>query len=489
MTRYWMLIVVALVAMQAARADDAVTRLARLLADKGLISREELAAVQRSGPEEAVALLTDLLARKGLLTASEVAAVVQRSPGGAGDVRFVPVVAANATPAPAPVQAPRSTGAETAGAVTTASKSPLQFYGTILWNAFGNTAGTNVEDIPLVASKNGSDPYQNFGMTARQSRFGLRFQGPDVFGAKMSGTMEMDFFGGKTPLTNGVNMDIFRLRLAYGRLDWHNVSIEAGQDWAVFSPLNPTSLASFAIPSMSASGNPWIRSPQFRFESRAEHLLFQAAVLDPNIGDNPTTVVDARTPGIGERGGAPAVESRLAAVGKIGDRDVSVGFSGHYNRGLNVGTIGSQTATRGVDSWGVNLDYTLPFHRRFGLTGEAFVGRALGLFSVASGEAVLPPGTPGEHGVLARGGWMQAQINLNPRWQINAAYGIEAMDPANLRVGDRAKNQTYMANLMRKLNQRITLSWEWRRILTDYRNQQTANAIIDLANMGIAYTF
>ena len=91
--------------------------------------------------------------------------------------------------------------------------------------------------------------------------------------------------------------------------------------------------------------------------------------------------------------------------------------------------------------------------------------------------------------MLARGGWMQAQFNLSPRWQTNAAYGIEAMDASNLRTGDRSKNQTYMVNLMRKLNQRITLSWEWRRILTDYRNQQAANAIIDLANMGIAYTF
>ncbi len=484
MRRFWFVLL--FVIAQAAWAEDAVGRLARLLADKGVLTHDELVAVQRSGPDEAVAMLTDLLARKGLLTASEVASVVQ---GPDSTVRFIPVTASKSAAAPIPAQAPRSSGPETAGAVTTASKSPLQFYGTILWNAFSNTGGTNVEDIPLVASKNGSDPYQNFGMTARQSRFGLRFQGPDVAGAKMSGTLEMDFFGGKTPLTNGVNMDLFRLRLAYGRLDWKSVSIEGGQDWAVFSPLNPTSLASFAIPAMSASGNPWIRSPQFRFEWRPEHVLFQAAALDPNVGDNPTTVVDARTPGVGERGGGPAVESRLAVVGKIADRDVSVGLSGHYNRGLNVGAIGTQTATRGVDSWGANLDYTLPFSRKFGVSGEAYVGRALGLFSVASGEAVLPPGTLGEHGVLARGGWIQAQFNLNPRWQINAVYGIEAMDPSNLRTGDRSKNQTYMANLMRKLNQRITLSWEWRRILTDYQNQRTANAIIDLANMGIAYTF
>ena len=75
-------------------------------------------------------------------------------------------------------------------------------------------------------------------------------------GAKVSGQVEMDFFGGKAALGNGISMDLFRLRLAFGRLDWTNFALEAGQDWSVFAPLNPTSLASFAIPAMSGSGNP-----------------------------------------------------------------------------------------------------------------------------------------------------------------------------------------------------------------------------------------
>ena len=162
-------------------------------------------------------------------------------------------------------------------------------------------------------------------MTVRQSRFGLRYQGgPEVWGAKLSGNVELDLLGGAAPLANGVGMDLVRLRLAYGRMDWKNTSIEAGQDWTVFSPLNPISLASFAIPAMSTSGNPWIRSPQFRFEwhsdaTQAARVLLQMAALDPNVGDNPTTVVDARTPGIGERGRGPAVESRLDHEG-VGTR-------------------------------------------------------------------------------------------------------------------------------------------------------------------------
>jgi hypothetical protein len=493
------LLMLALLICWTASAQDPARKLARILAEKGLLTSDDLANVERAGADEAIDLLSTLLYKKGILTQSDVSQVRGPLVPGSSPVHYVPAVLTAATPVPSPASeiTPPQTASKqetTAPPVTTASRIPIQIYGTVLWNSFYNTAGTNIEDIPLVATKRGTDPYDNFGMTARQSRFGMRFQGPEVLGGKLSGDVELDLFGGKAALGNGVSMDLVRLRLAYGRLDWANTAIEAGQDWAVFSPLNPTSLASFAIPSMSASGNPWIRSPQFRFEWRSDtsqptRVLLQLAALDPNVGDNPTTVVDARAPGIGERGRAPAVESRLAVTGKMGDRDATAGISAHYNRGDNVGTLAGTTVTRAVDSWGVNLDYTLPLHRRFILTGEAFVGRGLGVFSVSSGQAVLPVGTPGEHGVLARGGWAQGQVNFNAKWQMNLAYGLESVDGANLRTGDRDKNQTYMTNLMYKLSTQITLAWEWRRFLSNYRNQQSLNAIGDTANMAISYAF
>ena len=245
---------------------------------------------------------------------------------------------------------------------------------------------------------------------------------------------------------------------------------------------------------MSASGNPWIRSPQFRFEwhsdaSKPAQVLLQMAALDPNVGDNPTTVVDARTPGIGERGQAPAFESRLALSGKLDGRETTVGISGHYGRGDNVGVLNNVTVARPVDSWGVNLDYTLPVVKGFTLTGEAFSGRGLGLFSVASGQSVLAVGTPGEHGVLASGGWAQAQFDLSKKWQINLAYGFETDEGYNLITGSRSKNQTPMANLMYKFSPHITWAWEWRRLMTNYQNQKSLNANINVGNMAIAYSF
>jgi hypothetical protein len=319
-------------------------------------------------------------------------------------------------------------------------------------------------------------------MTARQTRIGLRIGKSNVLGAKLSGDFEFDLFGGKTPLPNGIDMDVFRLRLAYGRLDWGYVAFEAGQDWMVFSPLNPTSLAAYAIPEFAASGNLWMRLPQVRAEvtkaiGKRGHLLWQVAAVDPDVGDYPVTPFSTqRQPGIGEPGRMPGYESRLAWTDRVDDRELTVGLSGHYSRGRNIGVIGALNAEQPVDSWGVSLDYSLPITRKFNVTGEAFEGRALGIYSAAAGESVGAVGTPGGHGVESRGGWVQGQYNLNPRWQLNIAYGLNRQPVAQSELYGRHHVQA---------SQQSDLRLEYRRMLTDFVNQRQSNERGDHVDMAI----
>lgn len=468
-------------------AQDSATALARLLADKGVISRTDLAGIESAASDERVRILASLLGAKGLLTTSEVARLAD---GPAHPSAAPPVAQA------APKKGPEASS--TTPPVTAQSKFPITVYGTVLMNAFFDTSLTNIEDVPLLAGKQGSDPFPNdksFGMTARQSRLGLRYQGSQVMGAKIRGQVEVDFFGGKAAMPMGISMDLLRLRLAYGRLDWSNFSLVGGQDWSVFAPLNPTSLASFAIPAMSASGNPWIRSPQLRAEFRhpineGSKFQWQIGATDPNVGDYPTTTfLTSRSPAIGERGRIPGLDSRAGFTNTVNGRDFAVGVSAHYGRGKNVGTIGTTNLVRSVDSWGVALDWSLPVSKYFALTGEAYEGRALGIFSVAVGESVAGVGTRGEHGVLSRGGWAQAQFNFNPKWQFNLAYGIDQPKAAELPIGNRDRNQTYLANLMYKFSPLVTFALEYRRFLTDFRNQLLADERGDHVNLAIAYSF
>ena len=471
--------------------SDQALELAKILAQKGTISAAELAQVQSA--TDKVNLLAHILRERGVLSADDYARVSDQSQDSQ------PHLVMASAPAAPPPQAVADKPAAPKGEVLTQSGFPLEVYGTLLLNAVYNTALTNIEDIPLFAGKQGSDltgADKNFAMTARQSRLGFRLRGGEVAGARMSGQAEIDFLGGKAAFANGIHMDLPRLRLAYGKLDWQSWSFEAGQDWALFAPLNPTSLAEFAIPEFSASGNPWIRLPQVRAEYHnavSDRTTFQAqfAALDPNMGDFPIAFTSGRTPLIGERGRGPAGEIRLSVSSKVADRTYAIGLSTHYAHGKNFATVGTTNTaiTKGVDSWGVAADYSLPFTKTFNLSGEVFEGRALGIFSAASGQAILPVNTVGQHGVETRGGWIQGQFNLTPKWQTNLGYGLESPNIGNLRAGDRSKNQTYMANLMYKLSKNVTFAWEYRRFLTNFKNQLAANEQGDHANIAVAYTF
>lgn len=58
------------------------------------------------------------------------------------------------------------------------------------------------------------------------SRLGVKFKGPDVWGAKASGTIEGDFFGNTQS-----SIALYRLRHAYATLDWKKTSLTMGQTW------------------------------------------------------------------------------------------------------------------------------------------------------------------------------------------------------------------------------------------------------------------
>ncbi len=438
---------------------DPATRLAQILAAKGTITPAELTQVENAAAENRVKLLATLLRDKHILDSGDLAklsiptdsaaqpqstAAVAEGPSSASPASTAPTtVAASSSNAPsAPQQANPAERAE----ADAGKHTPVTLYGTLLFNAGFDSAGVNLEDAPSIVAKPGSSSIartQSFFETPRQTRVGLRLNPTPVAGAELTGDFEIDAYSTDAPFTNGANMGLFRLRLAYGRLDWHNVALEIGQDWSIFAPLNPASLAMYAVAEFNGSGNPWIRLPQIRLEAKktlnpANRLLYQIAASDPNDGDYPATFVGTRPAGAGELGRMPAIESRVAWTVSAKDRDFTLGFSGRYGRGRNIGTTGTATVVQPVDSWGAAIDYSLPFTNVFNLTGEAYIGRALGIYNVAAGEDIGPVGTPGGHGVLSRGGWIQPQFNLNKQWQLNVGYGIDNPSARDVAIGERA---------------------------------------------------
>ena len=66
----------------------------------------------------------------------------------------------------------------------------------------------------------------NFNFLSIQSRVGLTIVGGSIFNAKVSGKIEGDFFGQLNP-----NINLFRLRHAFIKLNWTSTELLVGQYW------------------------------------------------------------------------------------------------------------------------------------------------------------------------------------------------------------------------------------------------------------------
>jgi len=112
----------------------------------------------------------------------------------------------------------------------------------------------------------------NFNFLAIQSRLIGKITGPDALGAKTSGLIEGDFFA---QANNNVNL--FRLRHAYVKLNWQHLEVLAGQYW---NPLFVT--ACFPGTISFNTGTPlqsFARNPQLRLTYQLGRVSLMAAAL------------------------------------------------------------------------------------------------------------------------------------------------------------------------------------------------------------------
>jgi hypothetical protein len=127
------------------------------------------------------------------------------------------------------------------------------------------------------------DPVFNF--TAITSRIAAHISGPPAFGAETSGLIEADFSGVTNADING-----FRLRHAYMKLEWERVELLLGQWWhPMFSVDVVPSVVSL---NTGAPFQPFIRNPQVSLglkQGRSRFVLAAIAQRD-NSSDGPRGV-------------------------------------------------------------------------------------------------------------------------------------------------------------------------------------------------------
>jgi hypothetical protein len=381
----------------------------------------------------------------------------------------------------------------------------VSVYGTVLASTSLASSQLFIPDVPLwalagsarlqppaIGGQGVPDPVvagevTDFHVTARQTRLGLRVAfGPGSTSWTPSAQVEIDFFGARPAAGHGSVFNQPRLRLALITLrhtsGW---TVVAGQDWAIFAPLNPTAFSHFAVPLAASGGNPWMRLPQIRIERTtalgdASRLLVQAGVLRPTGGgDSPAAGSLADAPSLsGERSGQPFYEGRIAMIGTRHGRPLAVGGSGHYGR--------ERAEPVTLNTWGVAIDLQIPVHPKAVLSGEIWTGSNLDTFQAGVFQGVSIVGSRIDS-VNARGGWLQLAVFPTASWTTHAGAGVDDPDIDGLSAAlMRDRNRVIWGNALYRLHPQVTVAAQYTRFVTDFRTDTGRG---HHGSLGIALSF
>jgi len=326
----------------------AMEQLLLLLKSKGVVSDTEAADLKTASPDaDTMHSLVDI--EPGMATANLTTASGQTKPAEPSGPTVIPAIAPLRV---LPLNPPTKEGLLGIKLGSGAIMSPYGFIkATAAYDSYQPYGDDFIKPLFLAGGTNdgpGSNP--EFHLKARSSRIGTKFEWPDISkNITVTGQLEGDFEGNFTEADNvnvsSIRNSTFRIRLAYGRIDWtvapnSDVFFEAGQDWSLFGSSSMMNLFETTFAG-AYWGNIYTRTPQMRLGlvqklggSRDWKLSPEFAIMMPSEGNLPGTRITCAVEtvpsnnvctlanlglssqiGYGERQGAdsgkPEIESRV----------------------------------------------------------------------------------------------------------------------------------------------------------------------------------
>lgn len=343
-------------------------------------------------------------------------------------------------------------------------KFAVELYGYLKLDMAYDTARLSVGDFARwVESEATNEDDDQFNITVNQSRFGLKFAGPDSPTLKTTGLVEIDFYGG-----GAENKPNPMLRHGYLQLTWpeKGLSLLAGQTSDVISPLTPATI-NYAVAWWA--GNIGYRRPQLRLTGEwgdPTKIIFQVA-LSRTIGDATTF-----SPGdTGEDAGYPTVQSRLALSFPISDKKATIGVSGHW--GMEEYDYNNKGDNEDFRSWSLNAEANIPIMPWLAFQGEFFYGENLDDYFGGIGQGVNL--TTLEE-IQAMGGW--ATLNFGPfgAWRFVLGGNVDDPDDDDLSNGGRSLNVTWWGNVTYDINKAVQVGLELAYWLTEYKGGEDSDS-------------
>ena len=366
--------------------------------------------------------------------------------------------------------------------VESGSKYPVRLTGLILFNGYLNKGVSDNTDLPEFALKpTATAGSGNMGASLRQTILGVEGDGPRIGGAHTSGNVSLDFFSSVSYTSYGTSAGVVRMRTAAINFDWDKDSVQVGMVTPLIAPLSPDSFATVAEPSLAGAGNLWTWAPQLRYTHRFPLQRGDRVQVEFGLWDSPAAGYNSnqlfRTASPAESEEQPSYESRISYAG-AGEHGLQLGVSGYYSRQAYPGYQG-YNGTDHLDSWANAFDFRLPLGAHFQLSGEVYLGRALGGLGGGVYKDVITGTDPVSganvlHGLNAVGGWTQFKTRFNETLEMNFSVGQDGgfardfhavvQSPTASGAQLRARNQMFVANLIFRPKTYIILSPEYRRI-------------------------
>lgn len=297
---------------------------------------------------------------------------------------------------------------------------------------------------------------EGIAFTAQHSRFGLKGSA-DVGEVNIGGRLELDFW----VIAANANAKP-RMRLAYA---WckplEGLDIRIGQQWDIFSPLNPTTNNTNA--NLWYNGNYGFRRPMFQLRYGLD-LGAVTPGLQVSVGEATKEKGAGDWIGLDNEAAFPMIQARIAT-----------GITDKFTLGV-AGVHAAYGEDKDYTTSGVSVDASLPLHKLFALKGEFAYGENLNngnIFTLGgSGDA--------DTYVKNMGFWVNAISK--PLDFLHVALGVAQetiLDPAPDAI---EKNVTFYGDLIVPVGKYFSFAAEYQYLKTTLENETDYSAnVIDIA--------
>ena len=344
----------------------------------------------------------------------------------------------------------------------------LEFYGYVKADASHDSSRASVGNYARwVESEQLVKDHDQFSLTAKQTRLGVKATGPALGKMQSSALVEIDFYGGG----DAENKPVPMMRHAYLNLDWpeDRFSILAGQTYDVISPL--------WMPTLNYTVGWWqgdigYRRPQIRltkgFEPAKDVLFKLEAAATRDIGranDFTESYSDS-----GQDSSIPGLQGRASlTLPGFNSKPTTIGVSGHWaEEQINhTNTFANPTT---IDSWSVNLDLTVPITTWLSLTGEAFSGQDLDAYLGGIGQGY---DATRNKAIRSDGGWATLTLKPAPKLQFNVGGGFDKVPKGDVTPATaRTFNSVIYGNVQYAFTANFTLGYEMSYLRTEYKAEK-----------------